>query len=836
MQSAVPKINRQTSRLRAWSRRAVIALIVLLPLAAGILLVSTMFQSRLVLSDDVAELRQRHGRLAGRIAAMPAFDPSMRDLTGLAAEARTLIAPIERLEHPQAGTAAAYARQLAELAARAARSDDPQTARMALNDLRRTEAGLAATLTAIQRDVERSRGWRAWLAGGGLAGLILLSLLALVAVAMVRGRLARALISLADVVEGMTPAMASEPGSEPRVHRVRGLRRLRAALQRYERAIEAARGRVVAALDLRQSLIDSLPAAVALLDSEGRIVHVNGEWRYLARSAQDSYPQGELGADYLGLCEAADRAATNDGTAIAAPLRAILDGDRSSLELEYPCHAPNRLRWFRMMVRRVAATDRAAREAAAVVMHVNVTERKLAEQKLARVAYVDPLTGLPTRAGLTQRLEEDLPALPAGAVRYLVILDLQNLHNVNETYGYEAGDELLAAMGSHLGRALEATERLARVGGDQFALLVDPESHGLATDDEGAAIAAWIEGLIAEPFRVTGRLLDIGVWIGIAQAQPGVDATDLLRRAALAAHIARDRSGITWVSYNRDLDERVNEWVRTTRALDASLVRGDFELYYQPAVRLSDGGIISAEALLRWRDPEHGLRAPGSFMQIAETSRLIVPIGDWVIREACRQLRAWHDEGLPARIAVNISRVQFAHADVAASVEAALTEHGVDPGDLWLEVTETAFEEDTGRLLKQLERLNALGVGLALDDFGTGYSSLTYLQQYPFDIIKIDQRFTRGIGEEQYSREVVRLVRALAHTLDARVIAEGVETLEQRARLLELGCIFGQGYYYSVPLSAEDFYWLLTKGERLPLRKALPDMASGIASGDEWAG
>ncbi len=539
--------------------------------------------------------------------------------------------------------------------------------------------------------------------------------------------------------------------------------------------------------------------------------------------------QGDLGSDYLALCNAADRAAAEHGGAAAAPLRAIFAGDRSSLEFEYPCHAPNRLRWFRMMVRRVAASDRAAPEAAAVVMHINVTERKLGEQKLTHVAYVDPLTGLPSRAGLTQRLDEDLPALPAGAVRYLAVLDLQNLHHVNETYGYDAGDELLAVMGSHLGQALAVTERLARVGGDQFALLIDPQAHGLATDDEGAAVAASIGRLIAEPFRVTGRLVEVGVWIGIAQVRPGVDATDLLRRAALAAHIARERPGISWLSYNRDLNECVHEWIRTTRALDASLARGDFELHFQPAVRLSDGGIVSAEALLRWRDPDHGLQGPAAFMKVAETSRLIVPIGEWVIHEACRQLRAWRDDGVTVQLAINISRVQFAHADIAASVEAALAEHGVAPGALWLKVTETAFEQDTGRLLAQLERLSALGVRLALDDFGTGYSSLTYLQQYPFDVIKIDQCFTRGIDEEQYSCEVVRMVRALAHTLDACVIAEGIETPAQRARLLELGCVFGQGYYYSVPLNAEDFLWLLRSGEPLPLRKPSPGLDHGVA-------
>lgn len=805
-------------RARRW-RHLGLGLAVL-ALAVGIVLVSAMFQAPVALSGEVAELRARHGRLAGRIAAMPAFEPSIRDLVGLAAEARTLIAPLQRLEHDDSAKAAGHARTLADLAGRAARSDDAMAARVSLSDLRQAEAALSAMLAAIQRDVERTRGRRAWLAGGGLAGLVLLTAFALIAYGFLRGRVARSLAGLAEVVERMEPALAKAgpplPGGQAGDGRSRGIRLLGSRLRRYERALDTARDRVLAALDLRQSLIDSLPAAVALLDGEGRIIHVNGEWRRFAQANQNADPQAGVGANYLAICDAAEGDDLEEATAVSAALRAILRGDRASLEFEYPCHAPSRLRWYRMMARSVAVADRGVREAAAVVMHVDVTERKLAEEKLTRVAYVDPLTGLPTRAGLIQRLEEDFRGLSRSASRYLVVLDLQNLHGVNETYGYEAGDELLAAMGSHLGKSLHVNERIARVGGDQFALLIDPESHGLETTDEGEAVAEWISGLLSEPFQVTGRLVDIGVWVGIAQAGPAVTATDLIRRAALAAHIARDRPGTTWVTYNRELDERVHDWVRTTRALDASLTRGDFELHYQPAVQLADGQITSAEALLRWNDPERGLQPPGVFIPIAETSRLIVPIGEWVIHEACRQLRVWRNEGLPACVAVNVSRVQFAHADVASCVESALAEHGVAPKALWLEITESAFEENTGRLLEQMERLHALGVGLALDDFGTGYSSLTYLQQYPFDVIKLDQRFTRGIGKESYSSEVVRMVRALAEALDARVIAEGVETPEQRDRLLELGCIHGQGFYYSMPLTSEDFHWLLASGQKLP--------------------
>ncbi|MEX2575965.1 MAG: EAL domain-containing protein [Halofilum sp. (in: g-proteobacteria)] len=805
-------------RARLWRRLALG--LALAALGVALVLVSGMYQAPVALSNEVSDLRARHGRLAGRIASFPAFNPSVEDLSGLAAETRTLLLPLQRLEHARAQVATDHAGRLAELAQVAARARITGSGPIPLNEIRQTEAALATTLAGIQRDVDRRRGQQAWLAGGGLAGLLLLSGFAVTLFFFLRGRLARSVTSLADVVERMEPTIPEGIGAPPK-DRDGDARGIRGRLRRYQWALDAARDRVEAALDLRQSLIDSLPAAVALLDREGRVLHVNGEWRRFGQINRER--AAELGDDYLAVCEAAhgDEDDGEAGEAIGAALRAILKGDRARLELEYPCHAPNRMRWYRMMARRVTPTDHSRRDAAAVVMHVDVTERKLAEQKLARVAYVDPLTGLPTRAGLIQRLGDDLLGLTPETTRYLVVLDLQNLHGVNETYGYEAGDELLGALGSHLGHVLHVTERIARVGGDQFALLIDPEAHALADDDEGESVARWIDAQLSERFWVGGRLVDTGVWIGIARASRDVTATDLIRRAALAAHMARDRIGSNWVTYNQDLDERVHEWVRTTRALDASLARGEFELHYQPTVQLCDGAITSAEALLRWRDPARGLQPPSKFIPVAEASRLIVPIGDWVIREACRQLREWHDEGLKTSVAVNVSRIQFAHTDVAACVESALGEHNIDPSTLVLELTESAFEENTGRLLEQIKRLSALGIGLALDDFGTGYSALSYLQQYPFDIIKIDQRFTRGIGNERYSREVVRMVRALAHSLDARVIAEGVETEDQRDRLIELGCIHGQGFYYSVPLTVADYQWLLASGTALPLQGPL---------------
>lgn len=249
-----------------------------------------------------------------------------------------------------------------------------------------------------------------------------------------------------------------------------------------------------------------------------------------------------------------------------------------------------------------------------------------------------------------------------------------------------------------------------------------------------------------------------------------------------------------------------------------ALADNQFVLHFQPKVELVSGRMIACEALLRWQHPEWGLLAPGRFIPIAEQSQLIGPIGDWVIDEACRCLRAWSDAKLEVvRLAVNVSLVQFMVGDFAGSVREALRVHGVDPSSLTLEITESVFGSESETLLQQLEVLHDIGVHLSLDDFGTGYSSLLYLQQYPFDEIKIDQRFVRYIVEDPYSRHIVQTIMGVAEALGAGVVAEGVETESMRNVLTGLGCGVGQGYYYSVPLDYGDFRALLESRAALPV-------------------
>ena len=293
-----------------------------------------------------------------------------------------------------------------------------------------------------------------------------------------------------------------------------------------------------------------------------------------------------------------------------------------------------------------------------------------------------------------------------------------------------------------------------------------------------------------------------------------------MREAELALSEGREnfQNLRPWIRYSDILARRNYNRIQLASELRHALEAQEFELHFQPKVKLADGSLVGAEALLRWQHPERGLQPPGLFIPIAERSQLIGPIGDWVLRDACRQLREWQDAGLDiVQVSINVSLVQFQLGDFPAKVRAALEEFGVAASELALEITESVFERHSDQLLSEIHRLHALGVQLALDDFGTGYSSLQYLNRYPFDEVKIDRAFVSKIRDQRYSRDIVRSVMSVADALGAGVVAEGIESAEISRLLQELGCHIGQGFYFSVPLAAEDFRWLLERRAKLPL-------------------
>lgn len=585
-------------------------------------------------------------------------------------------------------------------------------------------------------------------------------------------------------------------------------------LAQQERELRTSRDDLERALETSQTLINALPANIALLDPSGQILDVNDQWRHFGRANGNPDPSFGVGSNYLTICErASDRA--HEARQALDGLREILHGQRESMHLEYPCHAPDQKRWFRMAANRLTSDPMHDDMSNVVVMHIDITERKLAEEELNRLAYEDALTGLWSRNGFVRRFPEHVTAETWQPDAMVVTLDIRQQRDVNDAHGYAAGDELLRGIARRLQAHAGDGAIVGRIGGDEFAIFV-PQRGDRDPQQQRDAIAA----TFAQPFSLGHVSVEAAAMFGYTYLGPEPrDAEELMREAELALFQSRN-SGSTdpWIGYTDELHAEARERIQVTRELRDALANDEFQLHFQPKVELRTGELVGAEALLRWMHPERGLLSPAHFIQTAERSQLIGPIGEWTIDEACRCLADWQSAHLDiVRVAVNVSLIQFTIGDLTEVVHDALDRHGVEPAALTLEITESVFDRDPEALLQQLRVLHEMGVRLSLDDFGTGYSSLAYLQRYPFDEVKIDRSFVQQMVDDPYSRKIVNTVLAISESLEAEVVAEGVESLAMRDSLLEMGCIYGQGFYYSVPLEQEDFRWLLERSSVLPL-------------------
>ena len=440
----------------------------------------------------------------------------------------------------------------------------------------------------------------------------------------------------------------------------------------------------------------------------------------------------------------------------------------------------------------------------------DVTERKVLERRLEHQAFHDALTGLPNRALFVDRLEHALirASRPQESVAVL-FLDLDNFKVVNDSLGHTAGDKLLVAVTERLLAVLRPEDTLARLGGDEFTIL----SEDVEVNSDVSEIAERVAEALRDPFILEGREVFVTTSIGIAlgsfsQDQPGT----LLRNADLAMYKAKETGKAHHEVFDPVMNTRAMERLRLEGELRRALERNEFRVYYQPKVLLETGKVIGAEALVRWEHPERGLLSPAAFIPLAEETGLIVPLGEWVLEEACRQAREWHDQHLtepPLTVSVNLSARQFRHPLLFEEISSILESSGIEAGALILEITETVMMEGDEDLIDQLRELKASGVRLAIDDFGTGYSSLSYLSRFPVDYLKIDRSFIDGLGERPEARKLVGGIVDLASSLGLRVVAEGVETAEQLEELKEMGCEIGQGYYFARPLPAGDIPPLL---------------------------
>ena len=460
--------------------------------------------------------------------------------------------------------------------------------------------------------------------------------------------------------------------------------------------------------------------------------------------------------------------------------------------------------------------SRTARLAEANVrLQREIAERRELESYLTHQAFHDPLTGLPNRTLFLDRLERALGRAGGdeGGVAVL-FMDLDNFKVVNDSLGHEVGDQMLLAVAERLENSMLAGETLARFGGDEFTVLLED----VASRSDAARVAERIREALRSPFVLRGRERFITTSVGIAFGGRGAEHPGaVLRNADLAMYRAKAKGKNRYAVFEPGMGSRAVERLELEGDLHRALEKGEFRLHYEPKVSLGSGQIVALEALIRWEHPERGLLPAGRFVPVAEEIDLIVPIGRWVLMEACRQACRWHDrfrDRAPLKVCVNLSAKQFQHYALVGEVEATLRETGLDPGSLDLEVTESAVMEDADATLATLRGLKGLGVNLAMGDFGTGYSSLSYLKRFPVDFLKVDRSIIEGIGQDPKDEAILSAVVILAHALDEQVVAEGVETEGQLARVREIGCDFAQGYHFARPLTSEAAGALLAENPR----------------------
>jgi diguanylate cyclase (GGDEF)-like protein/PAS domain S-box-containing protein len=426
-----------------------------------------------------------------------------------------------------------------------------------------------------------------------------------------------------------------------------------------------------------------------------------------------------------------------------------------------------------------------------------VIERKRAQERLAHQALHDPLTELPNRALFLDRLALALARLRRRRSSMAVLFaDVDRFKVVNDSLGHDAGDRLLVALSRRLRDVLRPGDTLARFGGDEFAVLCEdvPEADVIG-------IAERMTDALAEPFTVGGREVFVSMSVGIAVARdPDQRPAALLRDADAAMYLAKDRGRARFEVFDEAMRDESTERLLLENALRRAPERGELRALYQPIVRLVDGTMVAAEALVRWVHPERGLLEASQFVPLAEETGIIVPVGGWVLEEACRQAATWPGNGDAPAVSVNLSARQLSRPDLVDLVAHALRESGLNPDRLWLEITESVLMEDADTAVAALERLRALGAHLSVDDFGTGYSSLAYLRRFPVDSLKVDRSFVAGLGQDPEDSAIVEAVVSMAHSLHLSVVAEGVETLEQLTRLRELGCELAQGFYFAAPV------------------------------------
>jgi diguanylate cyclase (GGDEF)-like protein len=446
----------------------------------------------------------------------------------------------------------------------------------------------------------------------------------------------------------------------------------------------------------------------------------------------------------------------------------------------------------------------------------DITERSRAEEKLRYYALHDTLTDLPNRVQFMDHLQQAIERAEGNSfARFAVLfLDLDRFKVINDSLGHAVGDKLLVAIANRLASCVRPGDVVARLGGDEFTILL----NRTGTEAEIAAVAERLQSRIAAPFKIDNYEVFTTASIGIIMSSSNSTRTpeNFLRDADAAMYRAKESGKARYEIFDQEMHVRNMNLLQVETDLRHAVERNEFEVLYQPIVDLDTGKVAEFEALIRWRHPVHGLVAPDQFIGVAEETGLIIPIGQWILGEACRQVAEWQRRfATQLSVSVNLSAKQLMHPTLTTQIADVLTETDLDPSRLKLEVTESTVMEHSERSLKVLSELDRLGVALATDDFGTGYSSLSYLQRFPFERLKIDRSFVRVMDDNAKSGAIVKTILMLGENLGIEVVAEGIETAAQLDKLRQLGCGMGQGYLFSRPVDRESIEAFLESGANI---------------------
>jgi diguanylate cyclase (GGDEF)-like protein/PAS domain S-box-containing protein len=564
-----------------------------------------------------------------------------------------------------------------------------------------------------------------------------------------------------------------------------------------ERALEASEARFRV---LTESSID----LISVLDAAGNIQYQSPALKYLL-GYDPASTVGKNVADFVH---------RDDLDHVRATLKRVVETAQSSEPAEFRLrHRDGQWRTFETLGTNCLSNPHIH---GVVFNSRDVTDRKVIQQRIQHLAYHDNLTGLPNRSLLQDRLAHSIARAERSNKKVAVLfIDLDNFKNINDTLGHDVGDELLRQVSRRLSECVRLEDTIARQGGDEFIVLLD----GL-DDGRGASLVAQkVLNALRKAFVLSGTDQHVSGSVGIALfPEDGRDAQTLMKNADTAMFHGKTQGKNTYQYFTAQMNIAVKRRMTLESALRRAVMNHDFLLHYQPQIDLDSGEILAVEALVRWKTEDGGMVSPGDFIPLAEETGLINEIGEWVLREACRQAKEWEDVGLPRRrMAVNLSARQFSDRGFLDMVTRVLAESGLDPACLELEITESQVMRQTEGMIMLLNKLSEMGVQLAIDDFGTGYSSLSYLKRLPIQKLKIDQSFVRDITVDPNDTAIVVAIINMAKSLDLDTIAEGVETAGQLALLRSKGCHVGQGYYFSAPVRAEVLYPLL-KQNNLYLR------------------